>query len=308
MKLIIHIDNPQMHYNPGSPIAGEVVLQLEAPTSISKVSVFMKGEGCVFWASGGRRKRQIHTSCEKYLSHELVMFDRQEGPEEIFPAGSTHFAYDFVIPDGCPSTFQSSRGSIVYVIEGVVSTSLLRYSHRNQRQFSVLEVIGIDVLGTRNPIHERTRAMVGHHCCHMRNDGNVGFSGEVLHSAFLMDEVIPVQIHIDNGCGFEVYARCEVVEKILFISSRSMYETHNILSEYETEVFRAYVNSGILHECLPIPRVRPAVTKSSIIHSQFFVRFILIIPRKKKEAVIEIPLWIGNTPIPDPPMCDDDFD
>lgn len=275
-----------------------------APKSINKISVTIKGDGCVFWATGGRRNRQIHTACENYVDHEFVMWDQKDGPERIFPPGSTEFPFEFVIPADCPSTFKSGGGNILYVIEGLVRTNILQFNHRIQRPFEVLELIGIDVIGTRNPIHERTRTMVGSRWCHRRSDGDVGFSGEVPHSAFLMEEDIPVQVHMDNGCGLEIYARCEIVEKIVFMSSHSTYELDVVLSKYETEIFRAYVNSEVLHESLPMPRVRPAVMKSSIIHSQFVIRFTLIIPGKKN-TVIDIPIWIGNTPRPPPPGSDD---
>ncbi len=304
MKLAILLDDDRVHYNPGSPITGDLVMQLDAATSVRSISIFMNGDGYVFWSTGGRRS-QLHMSGEKYVCHEIVVYDSRNGPERVFPSGTIHFGYEFVIPEGCPSSFESSRGNILYMIEAVIQISHHRHSHKIQRPFNVLEVVEIDYIGTRNPIHEQTRAVVGACLCHSRCDGDVGFTGEVLHSAFLMKELVPVKMQIDNRCGYEVYARCEILEKILYLSSRSSYEVENILCLYQTENFRAYVNSGILYECLQLPRVRPAVTKSTIIKSQFFIRFLLIIPKKNKEAVIEIPLWIGNTPLPDPPVLED---
>lgn len=287
--------NTDTTYAPGQTIAGTLTLEVEEPKTYQQIAVLLNGKGSVTWSTGSGEDSETYHAKEQYAYEELVLWKCEDSPDGFFPAGRYSYSFEFVIPANCPSSFKTRIGKIVYAIEGVISTGALRLNHVDRHEFQVIESVSIDTFHCQEPISEEKRKIVGCLCC---VSGEIVFNAQVERSGYHVGDEIPVKYFVENGSGRQVFVRCELIEKTEYIASRSHFTGSTPIAKHSgnLEFIPPHTTRGEMYTKIIVPNIRPAITRSSIIKSNYVLNVSLVVPRSINSA-INIPVSIGNASI-----------
>lgn len=78
-----------------------------------------------------------------YVNLRKVLLEKQNEPFVFLEAGEHSYPFDFVLPNGIPTSFEYHRGHIRYWVQGVIDKqwSLKRYTHK---MFTVLNMYDLN--------------------------------------------------------------------------------------------------------------------------------------------------------------------
>lgn len=286
--------NKDTTYAPGQTIAGTLILEVEEPKSYQQVAVHLKGKGCVRWSRGSGEHRRTYYAREKYADEKVVLWKCEDSPDGLFPVGRYTYSFEIVIPADCPSSFKSTIGNIVYTIKGVIKTGTLKLNRKVCHIFQVVESVSIDTF-LQQSLRDEKRKTVGCLCC---VSGEIVFNAQVEQSGFQMGDDISASYYIENGSGRRVCVRCDLVEMIVYIARGSQTRSSFTIARHtgNSEYIFPRSTSGQMYAKISVPYIRPAMTRSNIIKSNFVLNVTVVIPRGIN-SVINLPVSLGNATV-----------
>ena len=286
----IILDQSESCFAPGSVVRGTLVVELEEAKSYEKITVLLEGKGKVSWQEGSGNNRVTYYSSERYVDLKTVLWESSQSPDETLERGRYTYPFEFVLPENCPSSFRSHVGRIYYKIKGLISTGQFKFDIKVNQYFDVVKCVSIDQSLTQKDINVEKKKQVGFSCC---GCGVITFSAQLPCDGFSVGQEIPVQVNVENGSGRLIKIRARLIERITYITTRKRRTSENEIAVKLSESLRSHAFSYWTSSNFLVPQIRPAITSSKIIKSQYMVRVTVVIPWALNSS-IDIPVTIGN--------------
>ncbi|KAL4219676.1 hypothetical protein ACF0H5_022248 [Mactra antiquata] len=301
-RFVIVITSPQMVFNPGECIEGQVHVDLAADMKMRGLSVSCTSLGEAVW----RRGNQIHRAKEDYLNLKLTLYGHppNEGGEVVLPAGTHVFPFKFVLPNDLPGSYEGEKGAGIFVRHWLraVMDRPWKTNKDYRIMFSVASILDLNSIpDAAEPVQVRGKRDPSVMCC--------CYSGEVT-ANFRLDKkgYVPgesIVIHGEVVDCLNIGITAVFVE--LFRKTIFTKDANGIIYDDLTPVARlrhsrvAAGGSDLWNgEKLRIPPLAPSYLPGcNIMDLNYYLKITVQLPGLKvgSHLVLTLPIIIGTVPL-----------
>ncbi|KAK6179027.1 hypothetical protein SNE40_011476 [Patella caerulea] len=219
-------------YSSGESVKGQVSLILEDPMKIRGIRVTFFGKARVKWTErlktedGERKETEIveQTAEEVYFNERLLIWGEDVDSEhnEILTAGKHNFPFNFQLPEGLPSSFESRHGYVRYYARATIDKAWKKDDHV-QKPFIVLGHHDLNkaALATGR-FHHSAEETVCCGCCRM---GVFGVELSMAKRGFVVGDEIELTAQINN------HTRTACVSHLLMKMTITLRSTDKVKTE-----------------------------------------------------------------------------
>ena len=313
-----------VEYRPGSEVRGTLLVKVNTNRHYSRIVINLVGKGYVRWTktsvhiTGNNGISNFTTSIAQreanklYIDLSKSLWNKVDAKEGYLPAGRHSFPFQFVLPDGIPSSHDSnvkipnSSGAFFadngvgwtkYILHGRIERDNDEsHHHRTEQSLTVKENVSIDAPNAYLPIETRLIKTAG---CFSCISGSATITLTLPKTGFCIGEEIPYRVTIENGSG-------KIIEAVASLEEHIVYHT-TYRKCYPKVILHGQVNNGPVQpghttvlspevQAFKIPTSVILTRNSSIIKQSFMVKVKVRIPRVIGNPTIKCPLSIGNLP------------
>ena len=188
------------------------------------MQINLKGEGYCHWressGSGENQTTHYYTGKEEYFNVQLVVWSRQNAPDELLPTGTHNFPFRFTIPTdrSLPTSFETSRGSWVegyirYTIKAGISSGHPNFDYTSEAQLPVLEIVSVDSPLLRSPVQLERQKSIGVLCC---TSGPIIIKIDLPKTGFCVGECVPAVVHIANNSRRDIRMSASIFKIVTY--------------------------------------------------------------------------------------------
>lgn len=207
-------------YVSGSNITGTLLVVTDEDKNYRRIEISFVGSGKAEWTEGSGDESETYKAKEEYLHETVTVWgDGQQGEslEGILTAGRHEFPFTFSIPESCPSSYETVRGSsnldawVRYVITGRITTKgALKAGHTVEKRVPVIQGLCLP-RATFEPVRLQNQGSEGCLCC---ASGPVALSIELPHSGFTVGQEISFIADLENGSTYNLRIEATLMKKI----------------------------------------------------------------------------------------------
>ena len=192
------------------------------------MQIHFKGEGYCHWSipynppSYAADHPTSFTGKEEYFNLQLVVWSRQNAPDELLPTGTHNFPFQFTLPTdrSLPTSFEASRrhGSLVegyirYTIKAGIESDHPNFYYTPETRLSVLEIVSVDSPLLRSPVQLEQQKFVGFLCC---TSGPVVILLDLPKTGFCVGECVPAVVHIANNSRRDIRMSASIYKIVTY--------------------------------------------------------------------------------------------
>ncbi|CAG9785806.1 unnamed protein product [Diatraea saccharalis] len=299
---------------PGSTVSGVIKYAVDEETVFNKIDVSLKGNGrLIIRDDSRRRRRSVYTyrNSEEYVDIENIVHNDDKAPP--LPAGSYEFPFSFTLPHSIPASLHYYRKTVKYRIRCIINyyisikfhrPGLFKFAKKFKKEITVVPAIKARLpmeptiygeqkklfqLFSRKPNIVNIKANI--ECCVIKRGGHVNMNYEIFNHTDL------------NIKGVET----KLVEIYTFTT-----KGHRKVKMYRdienTDTKTGTISSGVsqnMDVTINVPSDLGSLEYSNLVSRDYFVYITAIIPFPHFNAVLEVPLQIGDTNDPSFETVDD---
>ena len=205
-------------YSSGCQVTGRVVVEVDEAKNYRQIDISFVGCGKVEWTKGSGEDSETYKAREEYSHETVTVWDSsREGHSGTLPAGHHEFPFTFSIPESCPSSYETERGSsnldawIRYTLTGQISTKgALKANHTTEKRVIVTKEPSLQPANAE-PVRQRSQTVKG---CLSCVSGPVDLTVEIPRSGFTVGEKIPLSVSLENGSGRSLRVEAALVKNV----------------------------------------------------------------------------------------------
>lgn len=219
-SIVIDFDNPSAVFFSGQTITGRIIVSLSNPISCRGIEVKFKGSGKVHWSEqktvqrdGQSETETVHyNSSETYYSREYRVWGNGEKNE--LPPGTHQFNFSFLLPNGIPSSFESSTGQVRHCCKAKMDIPW-GIDKKAKRPYSVNTLLDLN----RDPQAQMPIEYNEHKylCCFWCRSGPLSMVVRIPRSGYVPGQKILLNAECSNMTRNKVsYSKASLKQKVTF--------------------------------------------------------------------------------------------
>lgn len=303
-------------YYPGSEVTGTVFVKLDTPQRYNNIAVHLLGKRYVRWThrtthSGGNGPSYVsfdrREAEELYVDLTKNLWSKRDAPGGVLPAGRHGFEFHVMIPQGAPSSHESTTrridndkgsGCTEYTLTAHVVRIHPSPDHvSSSKKVAVKEIVDINTPNLLVPYTRSIHKPAGYYHC---TSGSITATLELPKTGFYVGEDVSYRLTVENGGIFSVNVSAILEEHLIYYArfrkTKCRPAPHCTLCDgplrpHETTVLTPDV------QAFTIPSSVEA-TMSSRITKQWFTLTVTIDRARRlfKRIQIMCPITISNMP------------
>ncbi|BFZ02490.1 hypothetical protein BsWGS_05529 [Bradybaena similaris] len=203
----ISFSNTSGVFYAGTILQGQVTLDLNEPMKMRGVSLRFEGKAYVHWTEqhstgSGKDQRQVtqsYSASEVYFNQDSLLlgnFSNQGSSTTELAQGRHVFPFQFLLPPGLPSSFESVYGHIRYTVKCTIDKPW-KFDHSTKRAFTIISILDLNqqpnCLVRMQGSNQKTL------CCLCCKSGPIQASFHIDRSGFVPGEAVQLFAEISNA-------------------------------------------------------------------------------------------------------------
>ncbi|XP_073323389.1 arrestin domain-containing protein 3-like [Pagrus major] len=299
--------NERSTFSSGDLITGNISFQLTKETTVTAITMAMKGKANVHWStgSGGKRGNRRHYSANLdffKLKSVIVPENSVTGGGTKLQPGTHMYPFTCQLPQGdFPSSFHGVHGQITYTL----TVGINRPWHLSKdfvTELNFMNRIDINQPELSAPLSGSNTMTV---CCLWCASGPITITASSEKKAFIPGETAKIICDFSNASSREATPKLKLKQKQGFythnrVSRRIYFKT---LSSSTGQPIRAYTADVHTEFMLTIPSSASlTISNCSILEVEYFIEVSLKVS-SSSELTVMIPIILCDTPVnPSPPQ------
>ncbi|XP_065100203.1 arrestin domain-containing protein 1b [Paramisgurnus dabryanus] len=275
----ITFTNNKVVYNPGESISGTVRIKTSQPVQFKAIKVNCVGS-CGISSKLNDASWMVE---ERYLSSTLSVADKGN-----LPAGEHSFPFQFLIPGSVPTSFEGPFGKILYKIRAFIDTPRFSKDYKTQRLFYLLNVLNLnDLPDIEQPSCAVTTKKFNYL---LVKTGTLMLKACSDFKGYTPGQVIKLSAEIHNKSGKDTgCVMASLIQRVIYKTKRPVCDLRPI-AEVEGAGVKAGKHAEWREQIIVPPLPQSGLTGCSLIDIEYFLQVSL----KSPEAVVTLPIYIGN--------------
>ncbi|KAM6902915.1 arrestin domain-containing protein 1b [Xenentodon cancila] len=275
----ITFTNNKVVYGPGEAISGTVKIRTGNSLQYKAIKVNCQG-------SCGISSKMNDTSWnleEQYVNSTLSVADKG-----ILAPGEHSFPFQFVIPAAVPSSFEGPFGKIVYRVRATIDTPRFSKDYKAQKPFYLLNLLNLNEVPD---IEYSSYAVTTKKFSYLLvKTGTLMLKARSDQKGYVPGQVIKLATEIHNKSGKDTgYVLASLIQKVTYKTKRPLFDLRTI-AEVEGAGVKAGKHAEWREQIIVPPLPQSALAGCSLIDIEYFIQVSL----KSPEAVVTLPIYIGN--------------
>ncbi|KAK3910464.1 Arrestin domain-containing protein 3 [Frankliniella fusca] len=317
MPVILRIifDRPYGAFYAGETVTGRVEVQVDKPTKIQAVTITFRGEAEVMWTETETvssnphrhhhhndthdRRHSIrtvtHSASEIYFSSKVYFVGADTGELTLKP-GDHEYAFQCLLPNTLPNSFEGDHGYIRYSAKAVVHRPW-KFDHSARAAFNVLSPLDLNMSPQAKVPIEREQSK--HFCCLWCKSGPLTMSVRAPNGGYVPGQTILLQIQIDNASTTAVRnIRGTINQVVRWQATTKTKATEKRMVDlvFDKEV-KAH-DSRVFSQVITVPPVPPShLNNCSIIDLEYLLTVTARVGGAHVDLEIKAPILIGTFPL-----------
>lgn len=283
----VRLNHGRVVYSPGEPLVGAVRLRLAAPLPFRAIRVTCTGSCRV----SNKANDSAWVVEESYFNSALSLADKGS-----LPAGEHSFPFQFLLPATAPTSFEGPFGKIVHQVRATVDTPRFSKDHQCSRVFYILSPLNLNSIpDIEQPNVASTTKKFSYK---LVKTGSVVLTASTDLRGYVVGQVLRLQADIENQSGKDTSpVVASLLQKVSYKAKRWIYDVRTI-AEVEGAGVKAWRRAQWQEQVLVPALPQSALPGCSLIHVDYYLQVSL----KQPEAVVTLPVFIGNIAVNHVPL------
>uniref|UniRef100_A0A8C3YIU6 Arrestin domain containing 1 n=1 Tax=Catagonus wagneri TaxID=51154 RepID=A0A8C3YIU6_9CETA len=228
---------------------------------------------------------------EGYFHSALSLADKGS-----LPAGEHSFPFQFLLPATAPTSFEGPFGKIVHQVRATIDTPRFSKDHQCSRVFYILSPLNLNSIpDIEQPNVASTTKKFSYK---LVKTGCVVLTASTDLRGYVVGQVLRLQADIENQSGKDTSpVVASLLQKVSYKAKRWIYDVRTI-AEVEGASVRAWRRAQWQEQILVPALPQSALPGCSLIHVDYYLQVSL----KTPEAVVTLPVFIGNIAVNQVPL------
>ncbi|KAK5599022.1 hypothetical protein CRENBAI_000219 [Crenichthys baileyi] len=274
--------NNKVVYGPGESISGTVKIRTANSLQYKAIKVNCQGSCGI----SNKMKDSSWSLEEQYLNSMLSVADKG-----TLAPGEHSFTFQFVLPVAIPTSFEGPFGKIVYHVRAAIDTPRFSKDYKAQRPFYVLNMLNLNEVPD---IEQQNCAVTTKKFNYLLvRTGTLMLKTRSDLRGYIPGQVIRLSTEIHNKSGKDTgYVLASLIQKVTYRAKRPVFDLRTI-AEVEGAGVKAGKHAEWKEQIIVPPLPQSALAGCRLIDIDYFVQISL----KSPEAVVVLPIYIGNIPV-----------
>ncbi|XP_069113549.1 arrestin domain-containing protein 17-like [Argopecten irradians] len=195
----IKFENHQAVFEAGSEIIGNIILNLERPMKMRRITIYFEGKGKAFWDVRSGKHTTKYRGHETYLNHTILVFGGagQNSDSAVeHPAGQHVYPFSLHLPSTIPSSFEGRRGYVRYTCKANIDRPW-KFDESTKRAFTVIRHLDLNLVpNVLMPSRLVEQETIQGCCC---EEGKVKVMLGINKTGFVPGEHLVYDIEVENN-------------------------------------------------------------------------------------------------------------
>ncbi|CAL1547828.1 unnamed protein product, partial [Lymnaea stagnalis] len=193
---IFFYDGSGVFYS-GNIIQGYVTVELTEPMKMRGIKLNFVGKAYTRFVS--KTSNATHSGTEKYFDQEVLLFGpgsgQGRGTREL-QAGRQTFPFQFGLPQGLPSSYESKAGHVRYTVKSTIDRPW-KFDQKTKRVFTIVSVLDLNMQpNTMSRLQETNQKYL---CCICCTSGPIEATFHIDRMGYVPGEALKLYAEIING-------------------------------------------------------------------------------------------------------------
>ena len=283
----------QVFYS-GSKIDGVLRVGVaDAKSNYRHIQISLKGKGIVKWTQNTSDTGVIvWTSDESYIDQKIEVWNRNQTEDGKFPPGTHDYPFAFVLPERCPSSFESQKGSIKYYLEAEIASTTPFSDHSVKQDFKVCNLVDISRRALQSPVEKVQQKEIGFW---KFKAGDVQFTTTLPRTGYSVSgsDSIPLRVFVENRSSRSLTMKAAIVQNINYVVVGNTASEKKQIVFISSEEIKARTNFGWEPKDFNIPQnTDVSMNESRVINVGYKLEVWADIPWARNTSVT-IPIVLG---------------
>ncbi|KAM4533227.1 arrestin domain-containing protein 1b [Fundulus diaphanus] len=281
-EFCITFSNNKVVYAPGESISGVVKIRTANSLQYKGIKVNCQGSCGVTT----KRNDSLWSLEEPYLNSMLSVADKG-----VLAPGEHRFAFQFVLPFAIPTSFEGTFGKIAYHVRATIDTPRFSKDYKALRPFYVLNMLNLNKVPD---IEQQSCAVTTKKFNYLLvRVGTLMLKTSSDLKGYVPGQVIRLSTEIHNKSGKDTgYVLASLVQKVTYRTKRPIFDVRTI-AEVEGAGVKGGKHAEWREQIIVPPLPQSGLDCCSLIDIDYFIQVSL----KSPEAVVVLPIYIGNIPV-----------
>ncbi|XP_007459057.1 PREDICTED: arrestin domain-containing protein 1 [Lipotes vexillifer] len=228
---------------------------------------------------------------EGYFNSALSLADKGS-----LPAGEHSFPFQFLLPATAPTSFEGPFGKIVHQVRATIDTPRFSKDHQCSHVFYILSPLNLNSIPD---IEQPNVASITKKFSYkLVKTGSVVLTASTDLRGYVVGQVLRLQADIENQSGKDTSpVVASLLQKVSYKAKRWIYDVRTI-AEVEGAGVKAWRRAQWQEQILVPALPQSALPGCSLIHVDYYLQVSL----KTPEAIVTLPVFIGNIAVNHVPL------
>nr|XP_031532963.1 arrestin domain-containing protein 1 isoform X1 [Vicugna pacos] len=228
---------------------------------------------------------------EGYFNSALSLADKGS-----LPAGEHSFPFQFLLPATAPTSFEGPFGKIVHQVRATIDTPRFSKDHQCSCVFYILSPLNLNSIpDIEQPNVASTTKKFSYK---LVKTGSVVLTASTDLRGYVVGQVLRLQADIENQSGKDTSpVVASLLQKVSYKAKRWIYDVRTI-AEVEGASVKAWRRAQWQEQILVPALPQSALPGCSLIHVDYYLQVSL----KTPEAIVTLPVFIGNIAVNQAPL------
>ncbi|XP_041826368.1 arrestin domain-containing protein 1b [Melanotaenia boesemani] len=278
----ITFTNNKVVYSPGESISGTVKIRTGHALQYKAIKVNCHG-------SCGISNKMNDTSWsleEQYFNSMLSIADKG-----TLAPGEHSFPFQFLLPAAVPTSFEGPFGKVIYCVKAAIDTPRFSKDYKIQKSFYMLNLLNLNEVPN---IEDQSYAVTTKKFSYLLvKTGTLMLKARSDLRGYVPGQVIKLATEIHNKSGKDTgCVLASLIQKVTYKTKRPVFDLRTI-AEVEGAGVKAGKHAEWREQIIVPPLPQSALAGCSLIDIDYFIQVSL----KSPEAVVTLPIYIGNLPV-----------
>ena len=307
-EFYITLEEERTEFYPEQILRGRVIVNLNSPMKMKKVSIQLLGKGYCDWDENcGVDDSITYIGQETLIENESILFgDTQkalEGSAESreHPLGKHIYPFMFQLPSALPSSFKGRHGHISYCLNATIDRNW--WLNHNTKYPIIIK----DLIDTNEPSYLRQQGGEIHkgvNSC-FRPIGQLFLRGHINRKAYCPGEKIFITAQVENRTKRDMPAlKAKLMKMVKYhgkCSKQYNFGPAHSIPFYDTiaivtgDAILQGSTSAWVNTEMTIPQTPPTILNSLVVHVDYFLRLEVNVPWGSN-LELDLPIVVGTIP------------
>ncbi|KAK2818902.1 hypothetical protein Q5P01_024463 [Channa striata] len=265
-------------YGPGESISGTVKIRTSTSLQYKAIKVTCQGSCGI----SNKINDASWTLEEQYFNSMLSVADKG-----TLPAGEHSFPFQFLIPGAAPTSFEGPFGKILYRVRVVIDTPRFTKDYKTQKPFYLLNMLNLNEMsGIEHPSCAVTTKKFSYL---LVKTGTLMLKARTDMRGYIPGQIIKLATEIHNKSGKDTGCVLAKSHTVTYKTKRPIFDLRTI-AEVEGAGVKAGKHAEWREQIIVPPLPQSGLVGCSLIDIDYFLQVSL----KSPEAIITLPIYIGN--------------